>query len=156
MTISVCEFLKSRTDFRGRILATVAALGVATAVWAGDPVKSAAPTEGSKLPFKQQADNDANVMARVVGGLVLVILLGYGAVYAVRRYLPSVYAHTTTGQRKINVIETRRLTPKTTLFLVEVDGVRLLLAQSGDRLESLLQMSDRDTTGRDGVEVARE
>jgi flagellar biogenesis protein FliO len=154
MTISVFESLKSQiADTRGLFAAGILALAMASAAWAGDPAAPAAPAaDSAKLPFKQQTDTGAGVAVRVLGGLVVVILLGYGAVYAMKRYLPSVYGHSAGGQRKINVIETRRLTQKATLFLVEVDGVRLLLAQCGDRVTNLQRMADRDGHAREDGE----
>gem|GEM_PF-6435761 len=143
-------------NLRWRVLAGIIVLGVASAVWANDPKKSAAPTlvEASKLPFKQQTDAEANMAVRVIGGLLVVVLLGYGAVYTMKRYFPSLYGHSTTMQRSINVVEVRRLTPKATLFLVDVDGVRLLLAQSGDRITTLHQKESHRVKGHGKVENA--
>jgi flagellar biogenesis protein FliO len=98
------------------------------------------PADEARIPYKQSSDGDtAGLAIRVVGGFVLVVLLALGTVYAIKRYLPSLYSHTPTGKRRIQVLEARRLTPRLTLFLVEVDGTQLLLAHSGDRIEQLLQ-----------------
>jgi flagellar biogenesis protein FliO len=139
---------------RIRYLIAVLALSLAPTALSGDitkPASSTAPGE-SKIAFKQ-TDSGAATVGRVIGGFVLVVLIGYGALYGIRRYFPSVIGQSAVGERKINVLETRRLTPKSTLFLVEIDGQRLLLGQSGDRLENLHRFekmqsrSDQDDAG---------
>ncbi|MBI3900270.1 MAG: flagellar biosynthetic protein FliO [Gammaproteobacteria bacterium] len=99
------------------------------------------PTAVEKIPFKRTQESTGGIAFRLAGGLVITVLIGIGAIYAMKRYLPSVYGqtHAPGGTSRIQVVETRRLTPKTTLYLVEVDGARLLLAQTGDSIATLHQ-----------------
>lgn len=92
-----------------------------------------------RIPFKKSDDTIGGMLGRVVGSLVVVAILGVGVVYLLKRYLPSLYHPTFAGASRINVLEIRRLTPKTTLFLIEVDGAHLLLGQHGDRITTLYE-----------------
>src|SRR4029077_7248607 len=94
-----------------------------------------------KIPFKKRDDSMGGVVARVVGGLVIVVIVGVGAVFLLKRYFPSFYHPTSAGAARIKLLEVRRLTPKTTLFLVEVEGRQLLLGQSADRIVTLHESS---------------
>jgi flagellar biogenesis protein FliO len=94
--------------------------------------------EEARIPFKTSAETDgAGIAMRVIGGFIVVALLALAAVYTLKRFFPSFYVHTAGGAKRIQVLEIRRLTPRTTLFVVELDGTRLLLAQSGDRIVNL-------------------
>ena len=100
-------------------------------------VVSLAAANGPGIPFKREEEGVSALLVRVFGGLIVVALLGVAAVYALKRYLPSLYHPTFSGATRIKVLEARRLTMKTTLFLVELDGVPLFFAQSGDRITVL-------------------
>lgn len=73
---------------------------------------------------------------KVMGALTLVlglVLLLYALLKKSGRWIP-------TGQnREINLIEVRYLAPKRALYLIEVNGTRLLLSGTGERMESLAQ-----------------
>jgi len=77
------------------------------------------------------------LMLRAAGGLVLIAALTFGAAVLAKRYLPGVRGFSRDGATRIQLLESRRITPKLTLLLVEFEGERLLLAQSGDRVSSL-------------------
>lgn len=137
------------------------ALVLVTAVWTlpsfavvdGNAPTSASTREEARIPFKASTDSDGTgVIMRVLGGFIVVALLALAVVYALKRYFPSFYVHSVGDAKRIHVLETRRLTPRTTLFVVEVDGTRLLLAQSGDRIVNLHKTStsaDANTTTPD-------
>jgi len=106
--------------------------------------------EEARIPFKQTAESDgAGLVVRMIGGFVVVALLALASVYVLKRYFPSLYAHSSVGSRRIQVLETRRLTPRATLFLVEIDGVQILLAQSGDHVVNLHRTVPVPTDVRD-------
>lgn len=73
---------------------------------------------------------------KVMGALTLVlglVLLIYALLKKSGRWFPS-------GQnREINLIEVRYLAPKKALYLVEVNGSKLLLSGTNDRMETLAQ-----------------
>lgn len=123
------------------------ALPVATPSLAADKdsgasVPSGIRQEEARIPFKPESGSEGiGIAGRVIGGFVVVALLALASVYVLKRYFPSLYAHTSLGTQHIQVLEIRRLTPRATLFLVELDGTRMLLAQSGDRIVNLHRLS---------------
>jgi flagellar biogenesis protein FliO len=66
----------------------------------------------------------------VVGGIAI------GGLFAMRRYLPTM-ALKAVAAKRLKLLETMRLTPKTTVFLVQFDNTTLLLGQHGDSLSVL-------------------
>ena len=91
----------------------------------------------SRITFRQ--DNDGaglggGLLLRVAGGLLLMTALAFGAAVLAKRYLPGIRGYSTDGKSRIQLLESRRVTAKLTLFVIEYEGRRLLLAQSGDRV----------------------
>ena len=87
------------------------------------------------IPFRRNAEAlDSGLALRVALALGVVIALGIGGVYALKRYLPGSLGGT---QGRIKLLEVRRVSPRLTLFLVEIDGQTIALAQSGDRVRPL-------------------
>jgi len=90
------------------------------------------------IPFKRDAEAlDLGLALRVALALGLVIALGIGGVYALKRFLPGSLGGAAGASGRIKVLEVRRVTPRLTLFLVEIDGRTIALAQSGDRVRPL-------------------
>ena len=80
-------------------------------------------------------------------GLGVVLAMGVGAIFLLRRYLPGVdVAGKGLAKRHIELLEVRRITPRLSVFLIEVDGQRHLLAQSGDQVTPVGSPSARDKT----------
>lgn len=101
-----------------------------TAAQGGAPAKE-------PIPFRRDADVDSGTALRVALALGLVIALGVGGVYALKRFLPGSLGGAAGAPGRIRVLEVRRVTPKLTLLLVEIDGQKIALAQSGDRVRPL-------------------
>ena len=90
------------------------------------------------IPFRRNAEAlDSGLALRVALALGVVIALGIGGVYALKRYLPGSLGGTAGPQGRIKLLEVRRVSPRLTLFLVEIDGQTIALAQSGDRVRPL-------------------
>jgi flagellar biogenesis protein FliO len=110
------------------------------------PHESATPAKNQAIqhdiPYKRDSQITASLIARVVASLVLVLFIAAGIVYVLKHYLPGWRASKLNRSSRISVIETKRLTPKTLLFLIQVDGETLLLAQSNDRVTTLTQMEN--------------
>lgn len=121
------------------LLVGAALLAVFQGGFADTVNEPAAGRVDQKIPFKQSEDSTASLVLRIAGGLVVTVLIGIGVLYAIKRFLPIVYRPTSSGHARIQVLEIRPLTPKTTLFLVELENTRLLLAQSGDGIALLHQ-----------------
>ena len=91
-------------------------------------------------------------LAAQAGKSVAMLLLAIGVaaamLYAVKKYLPKIAPSMATGKR-LQLIEVLRLTPKTTLFLVQFDGATLLLGQQGESInviEARSQIPEAVTT----------
>ena len=102
------------------------------------PAAVAAQPQPGRIAYKQ--DNTvgvAGLLVRIGGGLLLMTTLALGTALLAKRYLPGIRGYSQDGKHRIQLLESRRITPKLTLFVLEFEGRRLLLAQSGDRLLEL-------------------
>jgi flagellar biogenesis protein FliO len=99
------------------------------------PPRAADGQANQPIPFRK--DDSVGAMAMNVGlGLIVAIGAGVGALYLLRRYLAVVQK---APGRRLRVIETIRLGPKSALFLVELDGRSLLIGQHGETLAVLAE-----------------
>ena len=104
--------------------------------------QQAARPEKETIPFKRDADSfELGLLLRTALALGVVIAVGFAGIYALKRFLPPSLGRAAGGQGRINVLEIRHVTPRLTLFLLEIDGQRVFLAQSGDRVRPL-RLSD--------------
>jgi flagellar biogenesis protein FliO len=88
------------------------------------------PPQSQTIPYKKE--EGAGALALNVGlGFLVAIGLGLGALYLLRNQLQRRQGG---SQRRLRVVETLRLAPRTTLFLVEFDGRGLLLGQHGENI----------------------
>ena len=95
------------------------------------PAGKASTAPGRTIAFKQEEDL-ATQLARVGAGLAIALLVGAVALVGYKRLI-----WTQGGGRRMRLIETLRLGPKASLFLVEVDGKTLLIGQYGESLAVL-------------------
>jgi flagellar biogenesis protein FliO len=112
----------------------------------------AGDSEGSKesaIPFKRTEEvAGAPSLWRVVLGFGVVVAIGVGALYLLKRYVPSSVGRLAAKGGRIDVLEIRRVTARLTLFLIKVDEETVLLTQSGDCVE-LLQLKPPGSSFRD-------
>lgn len=108
--------------------------------------------EDRPIPYKRTGEAETDVSAiRVVLGLGLVLAIGIGAIFAIRRYLPGSYGvAAVSGSRHIDLMEVRRLTPRLTLFLLNIDGEKIVLAQTSEALA----VHRLHTDGKDSPDAA--
>lgn len=102
--------------------------------------------ESAPLLFRDDANDvspggSSDMLSRMTVSIVLVGVLGVAAWIAIKKLGPRVGLQ---SGRKVNVVETVYLGPKKCLHLVEIDGQRLLLGSTADRVSMLshLQASD--------------
>jgi hypothetical protein len=117
----------------------VGGLALAPGVYAQDAAhEPAAVALPRQITYKE--DNSAglgDLALRLGGGLVLMAILAFTAAVLAKRYLPGVRGYSLDGRSRIQLLESRRITPKLTLFVLEFEGRKLLLAQSGERIVEL-------------------
>jgi flagellar biogenesis protein FliO len=113
------------------LAATIVPTGVALGQ---ETPKSAA---GQSIPYKQEA-SFADQLVKAGFALAAVIVIGALGI-GIYRYFMGVRSGSPV--RRLKVVETLRLAPRTSLFLVEFDRRTLLIGQHGDRL-SLIDGSD--------------
>ncbi|HYD61593.1 MAG TPA: flagellar biosynthetic protein FliO [Noviherbaspirillum sp.] len=90
----------------------------------------AAETSEAPIPFKRVSQAEESGIARIVIGFGIAILALGVSLHFLRKRLGSQIGETSDG-KQLHVIETRRLTPRSTLFVVEFAGARYLIAESG-------------------------
>lgn len=112
----------------------VAAIGLSCGAAAQPPTSGPAAADPARpIPYKREEDL-AGQLVRVGVGLAVALGVAFAALYGYKRYLGR---HLAPTGRRMRVVESLRLTPKTTLFLVEVDGKTLLISQVGETLVAL-------------------
>jgi flagellar biogenesis protein FliO len=89
-----------------------------------------------KLALRKESVIPQKMLIRVLIAIVLGLMLVFGIVYLLKRYLVARDLLSTDEQR-IQLLEVRRLTPRQTLFMIRVDDKTVVLAQSGERLVQL-------------------
>ena len=77
--------------------------------------------------------------------LAVVLAIAGGALWYVKKKYPALAVARVQGTR-VQILETRRIAPKLVVSLLEVDGNKVLLTQSGDRVSSLLLPADNGNT----------
>ena len=103
-----------------------------------EPAGAVSQSAPRRIAYKEENSDGFGVLAlRLGGGLVLMAILAFAAAVLAKRYLPAVRGYSLDGKSRIQLLESRRITPKLTLFVLEYEGRQLLLAQSGERIVEL-------------------
>lgn len=95
---------------------------------------AAAPmTAPRPIPYKADSASLEDQGARTVAVLVALLALTAGGLHWLRRRIPSL-AGSPGGAGRLQVVERLRLNPRSTMYLVRLDGREVLLVQCGDRV----------------------
>ena len=121
------------------VLATVLSWCVTAPAGAG-PLEQESPAVASAdnpIPFKKEEAGAGESAGKAFAVLAVLLGLACAGLFAARRYLPQLSSTLklpakTGAKRRLTLVETMRLNPRTSLYLVQMDGRELLLAQSGD------------------------
>ena len=97
------------------------------------------------IPFKAENQSVGSEVFRVVLSLVVALSVGVGILYGARHYLSKLRG-VSVDTRRVRNLEALRLTPRTTLFLIEFDERVLLLSQHGDTFSVLSEKQSTVTT----------
>jgi flagellar biogenesis protein FliO len=92
---------------------------------------------GKPIPYKKEEASIGRTAGQSI--LVLAVLLGlaWGGLMLAKRYLPQLPLALRLkpgSEPRLKLIETMRLGPKASLYLIQLDQKTLLLAQSGDNI----------------------
>ncbi|MGD9364150.1 MAG: hypothetical protein PVH87_00515 [Desulfobacteraceae bacterium] len=100
--------------------------------FAQDQADSALQISERPILFKSQSGLGTGTMYRVVWVTLLAMAMAIGSALLIKRYLQQKgLIHFEKGGR-ITVIETRRVSPKLTVFLISVDLQEYLIVHAGD------------------------
>ncbi|HLQ26890.1 MAG TPA: hypothetical protein VK138_13555 [Acidiferrobacterales bacterium] len=103
-------------------------------VYSAPPSNKKISTNNQEIPFKKGSDISSSQITRLVGIFIVVVLLAAGTVYLLKRYITGIEMGKNGIRRRIRLLESKRLTPRTILFLVEIDGKTYMLSQHGEKL----------------------
>lgn len=90
--------------------------------------------ESDEVAYPEQGPSLGGLLLRAAGALALMTVLALAAAIFAKRYMPGLKGFSAYGTSRVQLLESKRITSRLTLFVVEFDGRRFLLAQSGDRI----------------------
>lgn len=97
------------------------------------PPATSAPVSESGIPFKQDEAYERGLLGRVILATTFALGLAVAVAWLIRRgifrNLPGA-----SGASTIRLREYKRLTPRLTIYVVDIEEKRVVLAQSGDHL----------------------
>ncbi len=101
--------------------------------------ETSAETPHTGIPFKNSPTPLEDSGPRVGGAIGLLLIVVAGGWYWARRKFPhlSQLKAFQPHSKRLRVVEKLRLTPRTTVYLVELDSREILIGQSGDRIVRL-------------------
>jgi hypothetical protein len=88
---------------------------------------------GAPIPFRKDDRGATSGLSTTIGVLVLLALMGWGGLYALRRLKLAPQALMGKA-RRVRLVETLRIDPRLTLYVVAADDKTLLLGRCGDTL----------------------
>lgn len=96
----------------------------------------AAEAPAIPIPFKRESPAEETNIVRVVIGFGITILALGVSLYVLRKRLGA-NSGETPGVKQLQVVETRRLSSRSTLYVVEFAGACYLIAESGQSVTCL-------------------
>jgi len=119
-----------------------------------DPGSRGLPLRTETAPvFRHDEVSFGSLLWRAVWGLVVIAALAFGVAFVAKRFVPGVRGYSSGGRQRIEILESRRVTPRLTLHVVAFENREILLAQSGDQLLAL-QERTRNASSADGPDNA--
>lgn len=148
MTTSAYVLPKSNQSNRSKVsrVKTIASVtaAVVLCLWAGMSLADAVDsgmgdlprTADTTIPFKSEGPSFAAMLAKLLVGTIVGLALAFAAGYAIKRgFYPS--RQLSKGKSRIAVSEAKRIAPRVTVLIVNVDGREHKLVQSGDHIIEL-------------------
>ena len=88
----------------------------------------------SDIPYKKDEGYSGANIVQFLFAFIIVVLIAAVAIFVLRRYYYGKIPLPKGDAKNINLIETKRISPKLMVFLLDVQGEKVLLAQSGDSI----------------------
>lgn len=112
-------------------------LGTVVCVSADDTAEAgSAPTAVvSEIPYKELSAVPSGSLQRVAIVLVFALVIGVLAIWLLRKKLVSDGLITKVNNNRISLASIRRITPKLTIYVVEVDTISYLITQHGSNTQ---------------------
>jgi flagellar biogenesis protein FliO len=143
-----------RTLLRSWIWAVLLALTVPVPVPAAAAEHSGeAAAQGRSIPYRPEALEGDMHPAQVAAITLLMLGLAVAAIYALRKYGPLAQFAKLRGvsSSRLTVVESLRLSPKLTLYVIEYNGDSVILAHSGDRVATVAHYPGGAAPGTTGA-----
>jgi flagellar biogenesis protein FliO len=112
-------------------------------------VQAAAAELNAKMPLTQGDALAIPGIGRVVLVFLFISILSIGAAYLVKRYLPAI-GRKSLGSESIKLIDRYAANAKLRMYLIEVDGKRVLVAEGASGLAMLTVESSSERVTREG------
>src|SRR5215467_7000987 len=112
--------------------------------------ESGAGAAGAPIPFRKDDRDVTSGLSTTVGVLVLLALIGWGGLYALRRLRlapPGLLGKAAGKARRVRLVETLRIDPRLTLYVVAADDKTLLLGRCGDTLVVASELPHEQSPG---------
>lgn len=140
-----------RQVLRGLAVAAVlACLSLSSAFALEVPPFQTEPTAEEPIPFKPQRTPSAGSLSRILFVFLLTVGGVIGAAVVLKRNLQKKGVISVVRGTRIKVSETKRISPKITVFLVAVDGTDYLMVRSGEQIQ--IARHDRNMVVESGHE----
>jgi flagellar biogenesis protein FliO len=121
------------------LLALLAAIFLVTTARADANVRIEASAPPAAIPFKQEKQSSESLARQTVGALLLAGLAAAGIAFGLKRYGRRGES-SPRKPRRLQAIETLRLSRQSTLHVIEFNGHELLLAEHGQQVQLLAQL----------------
>ena len=125
----------------------VGQLATALPVSAQEAEPEAAPVAEESMPFREDEIFASQFLLRVLLVTVLGVAIAVAAAWALRRYFHRVLP-TSGSDAEVRLVSFRKLTPRMSVFVIEVDRYRFAVVESGDSLVQVPLPNQGETDDR--------
>lgn len=101
----------------------------------------------SELPLKKDNIGTAGLVFKAGMAMVAAVFLALGAIYMLAKLAPGLhFRKDRNAPSRIVILEAKRITPKMTLFIVEVGGKQFLVSPGGTAIVAVEQKNNPSPT----------
>lgn len=115
------------------VLSFILGVFLLQAAYAQEPADEKRPATAQAIPFKRQPNIDTGSVYHVAWMTLLAAGVAVGSAFLIKKYLQQRGLIHIAKDSRINVLDTKRVSPKLTVFLISIDGMNYVVLQSADR-----------------------